>query len=200
VLARVASTEHPGQNTASPDSRADQIRRLGERGAGTAASLKTLTDALAASDENVREAAVWSLTQWGKAASPAVPALTRALGDVDPVVRGLSAVALRDAGRAASAPALDTLISHLADPDENVRMMTAQAISTQGPEAKRAMPELMKACQVEGQHPHVLRSLADALGLIGPDAKDALPVLRDLTKIPRVRWAAELAIKRIEAH
>ena len=200
VLARVASTEHPGQNTASPDSRADQIRRLGERGAGTAASLKTLTDALAASDENVREAAAWSLTQWGKAASPAVPALTRALGDGDPVVRGLSAVALRDAGRAASAPALDTLISHLADPDENVRMMTAQAISTQGPEAKRAMPELMKACQVDGQHPHVLRSLADALGLIGPDAKDALPVLRDLTKIPRVRWAAELAIKRIEAH
>jgi HEAT repeats len=106
---------------------------------------------------------------------------------------------LRDVGRAASAPSLDTLIGHLADADENVRMMTAQAISTQGPMAKRAMPELMKACQVERQHPHVLRSLADALGLIGPEAREALPVLHDLAKIPRVRWAAELAIKRIEA-
>jgi hypothetical protein len=39
-----------------------------------------------------------------------------------------------------------------------------------------------------------------ALGLIGPEARDALPQLRELAKIPRVRWAAELAIKRIEAH
>ena len=57
----------------------------------------------------------------------------------------------------------------------------------------------MKACRVEGQHPHVLRSLADALGLIGPEARESLPVLHDLAKIPRVRWAAELAMKRIEA-
>jgi hypothetical protein len=200
VLARVASGDRPGRNTTSTNDRADQVRRIGERGAGTPASLKTLTEALGASDDGVREAAAWSLTQWTRAAAPAVPALTRAMGDADPVVRGLVAVALRDVGRTASAPALDTLIGHLTDSDENVRMMTAQAIATQGPAAKRAMPELIKACRVEGQHPHVLRSLADALGLIGPEAKEALPALRDLAKIPRVRWAAELAIKRIEAH
>jgi hypothetical protein len=199
VLARVASTDHPGRNTTSAVDRADQIRRIGERGAGSPSNLKALSDGLGASDETVREAAAWSLTQWNRGAAPAVPALIRAMGDPDPVVRGLAAVALRDVGRTASAPALDTLIGHLADPDENVRMMTAQAIATQGPAAKRAMPELIAACKVEGQHPHVLRSLADALGLIGPEAKDALPTLRDLAKIPRVRWAAELAIKRIEA-
>ena len=60
------------------------------------------------------------------------------------------------------------------------------------------MAALIAASQVKGQHPHVLRSLADALGLIGPDARDALPALRELQKIPRVRWAAELAITRIE--
>jgi hypothetical protein len=199
VLATVASKDHPRPDTSSTENRGDQIRRVGERGAAGGANIRMLTEALAAEDAGVREAAAWSLTQWGKAAAPAVPALTRAMDDPDPVVRGLAALALRDVGRAASAPVLDTLIGHLSDADENVRMMTAQAIATQGPSAKRAMPELMKACRVDGQHPHVLRSLADALGLIGPEARESLPVLQDLAKIPRVRWAAELAIKRIEA-
>jgi HEAT repeat protein len=115
------------------------------------------------------------------------------------VVRGLAAVALRDVEPAASAPALETLTKHLADPDENVRMMTAQAIARQGPRAKSALPALIALAQKSDQHPHVLRSVADALGLIGPDAREALPALRELWKIPRVRWAADLAIKRIEA-
>ena len=43
----------------------------------------------------------------------------------------------------------------------------------------------------------VQRSVANALGAIGPDAKAAVPALRELAKIPRVRWAADLAIKKI---
>ena len=44
---------------------------------------------------------------------------------------------------------------------------------------------------------HVQRSLADALGAMGPAARAALPELRALAAIPRVRWAAEAAIKRV---
>jgi hypothetical protein len=41
--------------------------------------------------------------------------------------------------------------------------------------------------------------VAAALGAIGkPAATPALPLLRELTKLPRVRWAAESAIRKIE--
>jgi len=196
VLARVATAEHPGLNTASPTDRADEVRRIGGRGA--TADLKALTGALGASDDGVREAGAWSLTQMGPAAGPAVPALVKAMEDSSPGVRGLAALALRDVEPGASAPALQALTAHLSDPDENVRMMTAQAIARQGPRAKSAIPALIALAQKPDQHPHVLRSVADALGLIGPDAREALPALRELWKIPRVRWAADLAIKRIE--
>ena len=44
----------------------------------------------------------------------------------------------------------------------------------------------------------MLRACASALGAIGPPAASALPVLREIAKQPRVRWAAEAAIRRIE--
>jgi hypothetical protein len=46
---------------------------------------------------------------------------------------------------------------------------------------------------------HVLRSLADALGDLGPEAARALPALRELARIPRVAWAANAAVKKIES-
>ncbi len=133
---------------------------------------------------------------------PPPPKLTlqtamRALDDPDPVVRGLAALKLRDAGPAAY-PALGQLIARLKDPDENVRLMSADAIARQGKSAVHAVPALMAACEVPGEHVHVLRSAAGALGAIGPDAAPALPVLRKLESIPRVRWAARAAIRQIE--
>ena len=121
----------------------------------------------------------------------------RALDDPDPVIRGLAALTLRDAGPAAN-PALDLLVARLKDPDENVRLMSAEAIARQGKRAARAVPALIAACEVSGEHVHVLRSAAGALGAIGPDAAQALPVLRKLEAIPRVRWAARAAIRQIE--
>ncbi len=121
-----------------------------------------------------------------------------ALSDPSAITRGLAAIALRDRAREA-APALPPLIEHLRDADENVRMLTAQAIGAQGANAARAVPELMAACRVKGEHVHVLRSLASALGAVGPAARDALPVLRELERIPRVRWNARWAIAHIEA-
>jgi HEAT repeat protein len=121
----------------------------------------------------------------------------RALDDPDPVIRGLAALTLRDAGPAAN-PALDLLVARLKDPDENVRLMSAEAIARQGKRAGRAVSALIAACEVSGEHVHVLRSAAGALGAIGPDAAQALPVLRKLEAIPRVRWAARAAIRQIE--
>ena len=57
----------------------------------------------------------------------------------------------------------------------------------------------MAACSVTDEQIHVLRACAAALGEIGkPAATPALPLLRELAKMPRVRWAAERAIKAIE--
>jgi len=66
------------------------------------------------------------------------------------------------------------LLARLGDSEVGVRMMAAQAIGR-------------------------LRdsSTIDALGAMGPAASAAVPTLRDLTKIPRVEWAAKAAIRRI---
>jgi len=171
-----------------------------ETGGARAAAIRHTRDAVALAralgdaDPFVREAAAWSFTQLG-AAAPAAP-LTRALGDASPVVRGLAALALRNLGPAAEA-ALPELIARLRDPDENVRLMSAEAIGSQGTGAAPAVAALTALCAAPGEHVHVQRSGAAALGAIGPAAAPALPTLRALEKIPRVRWAAAAAIRRI---
>ena len=59
-------------------------------------------------------------------------------------------------------------------------------------------PALVAACSVPDEQVHVLRSCATALGAIGRAAAPALPVVREVAKQPRVRWAAEAAVRRIE--
>ncbi len=139
-----------------------------------------------------------------KVSEPRVPtgsvsALGQALtSGPDPVSRGLAALALRDKGRAAL-PALPALTAGLKDGDVCVRMMSANALAALGPEAAPAVSALIAAGSVQGEQVHVLRAVAAALGSIGkPAATPALPLLRDLAKLPRVRWAAEAAIRRIE--
>jgi HEAT repeat protein len=147
--------------------------------------------------DEVRGAALWALRQQGSGAAPAVTSLARALWDADFVNRGLAAIALRDVGPSARL-ALPDLVARFTDEDDGVRMVAADAIARLGGEAAPAFDALVAACRVQGQHVHVLRSLADALGAIGAPARAALPVLRDLARIPRVQWAAEAAIRRIE--
>lgn len=118
--------------------------------------------------------------------------------DPDPFVRGLAAIALRDQGKA-SLSALPALKAALKDSDVCVRMMSANAIAAVGMDAAPAVPALIAAGSVKGEQVHVLRSIAAALGSIGkPAATPALPLLQELMKIPRVRWAAESAIRKIE--
>ncbi|MEX0879324.1 MAG: DUF2961 domain-containing protein [Thermoanaerobaculia bacterium] len=145
--------------------------------------------------------AVWAAA--AKAQEPRVPTwsvadLAKALADPNPVTRGLAAMALRDQGTAAL-PALPVLIKALADPDPNVRLMTGNAIAAIGKHAAPAVPALMTACSVKNEQIHVLRACASALGAIGkPAATPALPLLKELAKMPRVKWAADRAIQNIQ--
>ncbi|MFO0983451.1 MAG: DUF2961 domain-containing protein [Planctomycetota bacterium] len=173
------------------------LRALGERGQIAPAELTRVTAALADPHADVREAGAWALGQAPPSATGAVASLARALDDDDAVVRGLAALALRNLGTAAL-PARAPLLRHLGDADENVRMMSAQAIGTIGGGASDSVPALIQLAQAPGQHPHVLRSVADALGAFAQDAAAALPVLRELEQIPRVRWAAAAARRKIE--
>jgi len=124
--------------------------------------------------------------------------LAEALADPDPVVRGLAAIALRDLGKQAL-PAVPALTAALKDTDPNVRLMSANALAGVGPEAAPAVSALIAAGSVKNEQVHVQRSIASALGAIGkPAASPAIPLLQELTKIPRVRWAAEAALQRIQ--
>jgi HEAT repeat protein len=76
--------------------------------------------------------------------------------------------------------------------------MSANAIAAIGAPARPAVPALVAACSVRDEEVHVLRACATALGAIGPAAASAAPALREIAKQPRVRWAAEAAIRRIE--
>lgn len=167
--------------------RADEVRR---------AAANRLPAALSDTDPLAREAAAARLGESRVLAASAVRELVRALDDDDPVVRGLAALALSKAG-AAAAPALEPLIALLADSDENVRLMSANAIGALGPKASAAVPALVAACGRADDHVHVLRSAASALGEIGRAAAPALPALEELRKLPRVRWAAEEAMRKI---
>jgi len=197
VLARVAGS--PGvvtRDSSVASDAADRIRRIGALGPAAAPQLATLTAALKEPDPGVRVAAAWSLTQLGKRAAPAIGALGAALRDSDQVVRGLAALALRDAGPIPDST-IDLLATRLGDPDENVRLMSAAAIGAQGKRAFRALDQLVALGRSPGQHPHVLRNVAAAIGAMGPQASSSLPLLQDLWKIPRVRWAAALAIQNV---
>jgi hypothetical protein len=124
--------------------------------------------------------------------------LAKSLSDPDPVTRGLAALTLMKEGPKAQ-PALPALTAALKDPDPNVRIMASNAIGAIGPPAAPAVPALMAACSVKGEQTHVLRACAGALGDIGkPGATQALPLLRELAKMPLVRWAAQRAIQKIE--
>jgi len=159
--------------------------------------LPTIQAALVANKPAVRRSARQVLIERGRLSDVPVQEFGDLLSDPDPVVRGLSAVALRDLGPAGEAVMRD-LIAALSDPDENVRIAAADAIATKGPTAIVAIPALVRACQVKGKEVHVQRSLVSALGAIGPPAREALPVLRELAQIPRVSWPAEAAILEIE--
>ena len=200
VLQRVAGERRAiAFDSAMAGNPADRLRAIGALGARAAAQLPALRAGRAAASSDEREAAAWALTQLRVSAQPAMAELTRALGDDDHVVRGLAALALRDAGGVPDAT-IDALAARLTDPDDGVRMASGWAIAAQGRRAMRAFPALMAAGRASGQHRHVQRAIADAFGAIGPEARAALPVLAEMAEMakgPTVRWNAVAAIRRV---
>ena len=135
-----------------------------------------------------------------KTAPPRVPGtiaeMLRGLRDPDPVLRGVAALALRDRG-AGLAEALPELAKALRDPETGVRMVAADAIARHGGAAVTVLDALIEAGKVEGENAHVQRSIALAMGAIGPAAARGIPVLESFEKIPRVRFTAITAKRRI---
>lgn len=78
-----------------------------------------------------------------------------------------------------------------------IRAQAAEAFSTLGPEAKRAVPDLVAALSDASED--ASRNAADALGRIGPAARDAVPALAKLLASPAnsLEVAAAQALGRI---
>jgi HEAT repeat protein len=97
--------------------------------------------------------------------------------------------------------AFDLLVAALADPRTSNDDVAARQFGFLGPQAKAAVPMLIRALQAADNRDNLKREcIADALGEIGPDARDALPILRDLLTHTsrRVRESAALAIYKID--
>ena len=110
----------------------------------------------------------------------------RALGDADPRVRTLAALAL--SGAPASAEVLRGLEGALADPDPNVREAAARALGAHGPAGgpRRSRPGGGLACRgpVGSRRPRVpLRARLDRKGLGARDRRDPLDPERSLRRL-----------------
>jgi HEAT repeat protein len=137
---------------------------------------------------------------------PALPALSRALGDPDVHLRRNVAFFLMMAGIAHLQktelamdvrPCLLALTAALGDADQYVRSVAAQTIALVGPDAAPAVPALV-AFLKSGDAAR--SSACSALGNIGAGAREALPALTDALSDPdaQVRRQAQTAISKIQ--
>jgi HEAT repeat protein len=97
--------------------------------------------ALKSSDATARQNAAVELASAGPAAAPAVPALTEALKDPDPLVRRLACYALYEIGREHAASAIPEVTKLLQDPDRSVAeqaINTLQVLDPNAPKIQRA--------------------------------------------------------------
>ena len=86
----------------------------------------------------------------GRIGAAAVPELSLALRDPNPLVRKRAADILARIGPAAK-EAVPVLIQTLNDPDEPVRKAAMRALGEIGPEAKDAVPHLIEALREPGK-------------------------------------------------
>jgi HEAT repeat protein len=148
---------------------------LGHVGASAEDAVPALAGLLQDPDPETRAYAVDSLKQAGEEIVLALPSLIEALNAVAPVVRRSSAelIAL---GGARSKGAVDALVARLADPVATVRVWSAYALRSIGPDAATAVPRL---AQMVGSDPdpkarvEAARALA-AFGALAGAAADAL--------------------------
>jgi len=142
------------------------------------ADVARLIGKLADPDRDVRRAAALDLGYIGSPARDAVPALVQMLR-TDPIgsVREAAAGALVeiDPGGPDVVP---TLIEALGVGWSGLSIAAADALGVVGPEARDAVPALVKM-MLDARSVPTHEAAADALGNIGPDARDAVPALVD---------------------
>lgn len=128
-------------------------------------------------DGLVRRGAAEALGAIGGEPKVTIAALSKALKDSDAEVIAAASVSLSKYGK----QAVPTLQQALTDSDNQVRRYAAEAIAKIGPDAKDAVPALIKAYQSEKPamrrtSNNVKASYVEALGAIGPDARQAIPI------------------------
>jgi HEAT repeat protein len=151
--------------------RVQAIQGLGEVGAADKAVVPALVEAL--KDEALRGATADALGAVGPGARAAVPALVQVLKDKDPALREAAAVALArigGPGTRAAVPALIEIWEH----DGNFYRFCL-CLGALGPEAKEALPILLKRVEKDGLFPKGDFNAAWALWSIDP--KGAVPYL-----------------------
>jgi HEAT repeat protein len=184
----------------------------------------TLSKSVGGTDPESRTRAAEALALLGPAASPAIPALRRALADDSPHLQLRAAEALAAIGeeavpafraalknenpevrsvaaaalgreKGAAEPAIGDLIALLRDPDPRPRAAAAQALGQLGPTALSALTQNLASATGTA----LLLSI-QALGAHGPDARDAVPALLEKLDGPRtVRLAVIKSVGRIGA-
>lgn len=105
--------------------------------------------ALKSADATARQNAAVELASAGPAAAPAVPALTEALKDPDPLVRRLACYALYEIGREHAASAIPEVTKLLQDPDPTVAEQAVNTLQVLDPNA----PKVQRANTVSGPSP-----------------------------------------------
>lgn len=202
--------------------RVEAIDRLGHFGAKAAEAVPALVELLQDSSAAVRAHAARSLGKIGPAAKSAMPALAKLAGDPEKSVRGAVVTAIgaihpdpnvavpvlvkiiRDAEPAVRIRALRSLVS-LGKPaalelgkmleDDSLEYWAELGLAELGPEAKEAVPALVK--ELNDAHPESRRESILALAAMGPNASEAVGALTKALDDPMVRGAAAYALGRI---
>jgi HEAT repeat protein len=124
-------------------------------------SVAELERMLADPKPSVQAQGAFGLGLLGEKAKPAVPALVRALGSPDTLVRQQAALSLGQIGDAEAVPALATA---LRDKEWTIRRQAAVALGSIGPPAREAEAALRK-CERDAHAP-VRKAATEALARI----------------------------------
>ena len=173
--------------------RANAAFAIGQFGSEGKPAVPALVSALKDENVNVRLTVAKSLGAIGPDAKAAVPALAKLLDDD---VGGVTINAAEALGQIGSA-AVPVLAEKLSDP--NLRALAASVLSEIGPDAKAAVPELVKLLGTDDDATRIEVLLA--IAEIGPDAEAAIePLLKTLrSPAAKGRAGAAYALAKIEA-
>jgi HEAT repeat protein len=140
-------------------------------GPAAAPATEMLVEAIGSKDQGVRESALLALRRIGPGAKAAVQPLiakTQSGDSFDAVAAAWALARIVPADADAAAKAVPALTRGLSDPDEQVRLESADALATWGPAAKAAAAALKKAA--ESDDSAAVRAAAEA-ALSHPAAK-----------------------------